>query len=63
MLMKEKGITQLEVSQLSDIPKSTISDYVNERTLISVKNLERLASILKVEIGIIDPSFEKGSKN
>ncbi|GLY09565.1 LexA family protein [Pseudobacillus badius] len=58
-LMKERGWTQLKVSELSGISKSTLSDYVNCRTLINPGNVERLSETFGVHKYDIDPSFKR----
>lgn len=57
-LMKERGWTQLKTSEMSGISKSTLSDYINCKTLINPGNVEKLAEAFKVPKSDIDPSFK-----
>ncbi|GGH83668.1 repressor LexA [Pullulanibacillus pueri] len=56
-IMKEKGFTQVRLSEESKIPKSTISDYIRRNTLANPGNIQKMADVLKVSKGDIDPSF------
>ncbi|QOY37680.1 helix-turn-helix domain-containing protein [Anaerobacillus isosaccharinicus] len=56
-LLKERKWTQSELSMMSGIPTSTISDYLNCKSLIHHKNVKYLSLIFKVEPYRIDPSF------
>lgn len=56
-LMKERGWTQLKTSEVSGISKSTLSDYINCKTLINPGNVEKLAKAFNVKKSDIDPSF------
>lgn len=56
-LMKMNGYTQIKLSEMSGISKSTLSDYLNSKTLINLGNVEKLATVFKVEKSQIDPSF------
>lgn len=38
-LMKERGWTQIKLSEVSSISKSTLSDYINCKTLINPGNV------------------------
>mgnify|MGYP003774911681 CR=1 FL=1 len=58
-LIKANNWTQLKTSQITGISKSTLSDYINCKTLINVGNVEKLAVAFKVPKSLIDPSFEK----
>ncbi|NMH72821.1 repressor LexA [Bacillus sp. RO2] len=57
-LMKERGWTQLKLSELSGISKSTLSDYINTKTLINPGNVEKLSAAFNVNKSDIDPSFK-----
>lgn len=57
-LMKERGWTQIKTSEISGISKSTLSDYINYKTLINTGNVEKLAEAFKVKKADIDPSFK-----
>jgi repressor LexA len=56
-LMKKHGLTQIKLSELSGISKSTLSDYINCKTLINPGNVEKLANVFNVNKSDIDPSF------
>lgn len=47
-ILKDKKLTQLEFSERSDIPNSTVSDYVVGRTLMSPGTLDHISEILHV---------------
>ncbi|MFD2705494.1 helix-turn-helix domain-containing protein [Salibacterium lacus] len=57
-LLKENGWTQLKLSEQTGISKSTLSDYINFRTLINPGNVERLSTAFDVKKSEIDPSFK-----
>ena len=56
--MKERGWTQLRLSEMAGISKSTLSDYINCKTLINPGNVEKLSEALNVNKSEIDPSFK-----
>jgi len=56
-LMKKQGWTQIKLSEESGISKSTLSDYINCKTLINPGNVERLSDTFSVPKHEIDPSF------
>ncbi|PGT80272.1 transcriptional regulator [Bacillus cereus] len=56
-LMKQHSWTQLKLSEESGISKSTISDYLNSKTLINPGNVEKIATAFNVSKSKIDPSF------
>lgn len=56
-LIKLNGLNQIKLSELSGVSKSTLSDYLNCKTLINPGNVEKLAKAFKVEKSDIDPSF------
>lgn len=58
-LMKEKGWTQIKTSEVSGISKSTLSDYINAKTLINPGNVEKLSEAFGVSKCDIDPSFKR----
>lgn len=58
-LMKEKGWTQMKLSEVSNISKSTLSDYINCKTLINPGNVEKLSEAFGVHKYQIDPSFKR----
>ncbi|MGE8203981.1 helix-turn-helix domain-containing protein [Heyndrickxia sp. NPDC080065] len=57
-LMKRNNWTQLKTSEMSGISKSTLSDYVNYKTLINPRNVEKLSKAFNVPKSEIDPSFK-----
>ncbi|GIN73993.1 LexA family transcriptional regulator [Bacillus sp. J14TS2] len=62
-IMQEKGISsQIRLSEVSGISKSTLSDYLNCKTLINPGNVEKLAEALGVHKYDIDPSFYTTSR-
>lgn len=60
-LMEERGYTQIKLSLVSGISKSTLSDYVNCKTLINPGNVEKLSDALGVSKAEIDPSFKSNN--
>ncbi len=61
-LMKANGLTQIKLSELSGVSKSTLSDYLNCKTLINLGNVEKIANALNVEKSSIDPSFTQSNE-
>lgn len=62
-LMNENGFkNQIKLSEVSGISKSTLSDYLNCKTLINLGNVEKLARALNVDKSEIDPSFAQNKK-
>ncbi len=57
-ILREKGIQQKELSEFTGLAQSTISDYINAKTLISPGNLQIIADALKVNKSSIDSSFK-----
>lgn len=62
-IMKSRGITQMSLAEKTGISKSTISDYLNNKTLINPDNVQKVANALNVKKSEIDPTFKKESKN
>jgi len=56
-LLADRNMTQMELSRRSGIPTSTMSDYLNSKSLAVPGNVEKLARALDVEKHLIDPSF------
>lgn len=48
--MNKKNITIRQVSLITGVPKSTVSDIINGRTIPRLDTLEQLAAGLKVRI-------------
>lgn len=57
-LMNSRGWTQIKLSEVSGISKSTLSDYLNCKTLINPGNVEKLSNAFNVPKSEIDPSFK-----
>lgn len=57
-LMKSHGLNQIKLSEISEISKSTLSDYITCKTLINPGNVEKLAAAFRVPKSEIDPSFK-----
>lgn len=58
-LMKRKGLRQIDLSDKTGIKRSTISNYVNGKTIIPMVALQRIANALgvtKSEIVELDES-------
>jgi repressor LexA len=60
-LMDERRWTQLRLSEATGISKSTLSDYMNCKTLINPGNVEKVAEAFGVKKCEIDPSFLNGN--
>lgn len=54
-----KGVSQTDLSNKTKLPTSTISDYVNGKTLIPPGNLQKIADSLNVLKSEINSSFKK----
>jgi len=54
-----KGVSQTDLSNKTKLPTSTISDYVNGKTLIPPGNLQKIADSLNVLKSDINSSFKK----
>ncbi|MDW4420951.1 helix-turn-helix transcriptional regulator [Staphylococcus saprophyticus] len=61
-IMKKQGLTQLKLADKTGISKSTISDYLNNKTLINPDNVQKVADALNVKKSDIDPTFKKDNK-
>lgn len=59
---KLNGWTQKDLANKAGISTSTISDYINHRTLINPGNVEKIAMAFKVEKHDIDPTFKNGKR-
>jgi transcriptional regulator with XRE-family HTH domain len=66
--LKEIGMTQRELADKVHMPKQQISDYANDRSVMSLINAKIIASALRCPIDDlyewipIDPSERKRSK-
>jgi transcriptional regulator with XRE-family HTH domain len=56
-ILDRQNISQKELAEKTNLATSTISDYVNARTLISPGNLQKVADALNVSKSDIDPSI------
>lgn len=56
-LMNNHNWTQVKLSEECGISKSTLSDYINCKTLINHRNVEKLSEAFKVPKSEIDPSY------
>lgn len=56
-LLKKKNMTQKELSSITKIPTSTLSDYLNAKSLAVPGNVQKIADALGVSKSEIDPSF------
>lgn len=57
--MDNRGWNQIELSEKSGIPKSTINGYIKGTSLPTPGNSEKLAKALNVEKDKIDPRFKE----
>lgn len=62
-LRKQRNWTQKELANKAGISKSTMSDYINCKTLINTGNVEKIANAFGVSKSDIDPTFNGGSSN
>lgn len=53
-MRREKKISQQELSKLTFISRSTLSDYEREKTDISFENIEKIANICDYEVLFIN---------
>lgn len=56
-IIKRKGISQRELSELSGFSTSAISDYINAKTLMAMSTLQHLAQVLNVQASDIQSSL------
>ncbi|MEC0092472.1 LexA family protein [Paenibacillus macquariensis] len=56
-IIKRKGLTQKELSELTGISTSAISDYINEKTLMTPSIIQLLAESLNVQAKDIQSSL------
>ena len=49
-LMTRQGVSQLELSELTGIPQSTISNYLTGKFLPGFYNMDKIAKALKCSI-------------
>lgn len=53
MLMRDRGITQKELSRLSGVSESMISLWMNERQNLTIDRLQAIAKALDSQVRII----------
>ena len=56
-LAKLRGLTQVEISDLTKIPATTVNGYFNGRSMPIVGNTEKLAKVFNVPKESVDPRF------
>ncbi len=61
-LLKEKSLSQKHLSELTSIPTSTLSDYLNSKSLALPGNIQKIAIALNVSKKDIDPSFDDSAE-
>lgn len=59
-IRKKKNITQLEMANLLDLPRSTYANYESNKRTPSSEELERISKILKVPLGTLITPSNKG---
>lgn len=57
-LLKEHKTTQAQLSEATNIARSTISDYARAATMMKLGNLEKIAAYFGVNKSEIDPTFK-----
>ncbi len=57
-LMKSRGINQADLSRMSDIPRTTISDYINKSSIPNHERLKKMAAALNVDIEYLNGSSD-----
>lgn len=58
-VLRRRGMSQKELSEKTNIPQSTVSDYTNARTLMSQGNLQIISDALAVNKSEIDSSLSE----
>lgn len=56
-LMQSRGMSQVELSEKTGIPKTTINGYVKGTSLPTPGNTEKLASVFNISKDELDPRF------
>lgn len=62
-LMKENGFSQAELGRITSIPRTTIADYVNEKSSPKHDNLIKLATALDVDFEYLTGVSDVKSKH
>lgn len=60
-LMSARGMTQIDLSEKTGIPKTTINGYVKGTSLPTPGNTEKLSKVFNVSKDEIDPRFNSDS--
>lgn len=56
-LLDQHKMTQKKLSEVTGIPTSTLSDYLNEKSLAVPGNVQKIANAFGVRKEDVDPSF------
>jgi transcriptional regulator with XRE-family HTH domain len=56
-IMKSKQLTQMELAKLAHISQNTISNWLNDLSSTTLKNLETLADSLNMTVGELIGDF------
>lgn len=63
-LLRERRISKKEVSELINVHRVTLDDYLNERTFMPSDKIEKIAEFLHVPVGdIFDGTWNNNSNN
>lgn len=63
-LLRERRISKKVVSELINVHRVTLDDYLNERTFMPSDKIEKIAEFLHVPVGaIFDASWNNNSNN
>lgn len=57
-ILKQKGLSQKDLSELAEMSTSAVSDYVNAKTLMAPSILQMVASALKVKASDINSALK-----
>lgn len=49
-LIKENGLSQAELGRITNIPRTTVADYINQKSTPKHDNLNKLAKALNVDV-------------
>ena len=61
-IMKSKQLTQMELAKLAYISQNTVSNWLNDSSSPTLKNLEALADSLNMTVGELIGDFSHNSK-
>ena len=61
-IMKSKQLTQMELAKLAHISQNTVSNWLNDSSSPTLKNLEALADSLKMTVGELIGDFSHNPK-